>query len=421
MKKYILTFLFAVIATAMSAQTQKAAMIHLKSGEVQEVAVSDIDSITFCKVHDLNFEAKYVRAAYYGDGQYWVILSDAPISDTQQPTQAGQSIAAFYCCGDASENSNQAILPTGTYDGEKGSQKGGIYTGELFYTYVMYCTGMTDDGQPKGFFLNSMATAKADVTYADGNYNISLHMALGQRNESEGFKETNVTYNGPISFINMDPNSYSYLTEDVSLVPTMNGAYHMSNADDGYSFYSFTFSNRTYNSSGYATGAGAQLSIELATDYTSPMDLTKLIGTYNVAPYDEKPYTPGTFLSGKLDEIFGMTIPAGTYYMTYDSNGVETRTKGFATGGTVTISEYDDNILRVKADITMEGGHKLTMNSLMYKSSFIDYDNEETTTEYVKENPVTATSGMLPMPGFKSSLTNIAQKSPMKVRLFKAK
>lgn len=61
MKKFLLSAFVLLATVAAQAQT-KSAFVHLKSGAVETIACSDIDSITF-ESFDLNVKATVIEAA----------------------------------------------------------------------------------------------------------------------------------------------------------------------------------------------------------------------------------------------------------------------------------------------------------------------------------------------------------------------
>lgn len=373
MKKILLTALVSLFALGLQAQT-RSAFVHLKSGETKEYTVSAIDSITFGAHvdYDREFEAKYSLAYYYGDGQYWVMLSDQPISDRAMPTVAGQTIVAFYAIAEPDEFPHSATLPENHYVAGNVVQNGALATTDTGLTYVMICSGFDDDGNAQGWRMD-ITTADALVKHtADGGYYIDYKCDLGERNEAADFQRSHVTYNGPLSFICMDKTAYDIIEQDITIVPDWMQGSHTSNADDEYSYWSIAFSN-VPRSDDYITGAGDYMVFELITKYESPMNVDNLAGEYTVASVNTRPYQPGHFLTGSVEEIFGMAMPIGTYYNPYDESGYTTNTIALAMGGTLKVTTDTDSIT-FDASIEVEGGHTITLKHTGAKAEISDWD-----------------------------------------------
>lgn len=373
MKKTLLTAIAGLFALTVGAQ-QRSAFVHMKSGEIKEYTINSLDSITFGAHvdYDREFEAKYSLAYYYGEGNYWVLLSDQPISDQAMPTVAGQTIVAFYAIANPDEFPHSATLPENKYVTASVVKPGVLATTDTGLTYVMICSGFNDEGQATGWRMD-ITNAEALVKHnADGTYYIDYKCDLGERNEAADFQRSHVTYNGPLSFICMDKTAYDILENDLTIEPDWMQGSHTSNADDEYSYWSIAVSNVPRNDD-YITGGGDYMVMELITKYESPMNIDNLAGEYTVASVNKRPYQPGTFLSGSVEEIFGMSMPIGTYYNPYDQYGNATNTIAMAMGGSVKITTDTDSIT-IDADLTVEGGHTIKMKYTADKSTISDWD-----------------------------------------------
>ena len=368
MKKNILLAVLLTVSSIAFAQT-RSALIHLKGGEVKEFYCDNIDSITFTP--SVTFSKEIVATnywcQYYGKGFYYVTLSDAPMDSVGLPTKAGQTIVRFYPIGKKSLDSRNAILPSGRYDTALGTKVGGLFDGENTLE-LLYCTAVTAD-RVDGYQWH-MASAVANVTYnSDNTYNIDFRGVINDTTgiaTEKGFEYPHVTYSGPLTFSNEDPDSYDLLTEDVVMVPNnMGGGY--TNSAGNYGFYSFSFFNTPIDNEGDISGAGELLSVALLTEDGTPMDLSKLPGTYSVTSFMTGPYTPGRFADGVIFSGLAM----GTNYQIFDEKGQSKRMKGLVKDGTVTITRNGTKLTFV-CDLVTENGKKVTMNYTDDESKIIE-------------------------------------------------
>ncbi|MDO4159080.1 MAG: hypothetical protein Q4D41_01315 [Prevotellaceae bacterium] len=371
MKKILFSTIFLLCMTTLSFAQNRSVLMHLKSGEIKEFNVADIDSLTFSDPvnYDLDIVATSTLSLYYGSGEYYVTISDAPMDSDGLPTQVGQTIVRFYAIGEKSIDSNNAILPSGRYVSGSSLEEGSIYDGEG-YMVVLRCTGIDAEGNIDGYQID-LETCVANVEYkSNGTYDIEFK---GSLSEIEGVDFTNIrmTYSGPIAFENNDPSAYKTLAEDVNMVPTaMSGRY--TNMAGAYGNYSIAFYNCPLDEDGFIIGAGELMSVELLTSESASMDISKIAGTYTISSALEGPWAPYNFLDGSLYEYYGMYIPLGTYYTVYGEGGSSTNLYGFAKDGTVVVTVDGTNIT-FDFDLIVEGGKSLTMDFTGDASTIQDY------------------------------------------------
>lgn len=368
MKKYILSVAMLAITSFVGAQTNKSAFIHMKSGEVKEISCADVDSITFgnhvsC---DKDIEAKYTMGVYNGKGQYVVQLSDAPMDDNGLPTQKGQVVIRFYALNENDPDSRNAVLPEGTYTEGSSFDPYTLYVGDSFLC-ALVCTEMTSDG-PDGYSI-PFTSATARVKHNESGYYIEFTGDAGQKYDGVDFQTLRMTYNGELKFINMDPTAYDKLAEDVTMVPTMlSGRYTVT---ENYGNYSFALLNCPLDGEGYIIGAGELANFELLTAPSATMNINDIAGEYTIASVVDGPYNPGSFLSGTLYEYYGLYIPMGTYYTTYDNSGSNTNMYGFVTGGSVKV-ETDGTNVTFDCNLETENGKHVKINYTAPASGFVD-------------------------------------------------
>lgn len=368
MKKYILSVALLAITSFVAAQTSKSAFIHMKSGEVKEISCADVDSITFGNhvSYDKNIEAKYTMGVYNGKGQYVVQLSDAPMDDDGLPTQKGQTIVRFNALNENDPDSRNAVLPEGTYTEGSSFDPYTLYVGDSFLC-ALVCTEMTSEG-PDGYNI-PFVSATARVKHNESGYYIEFTGDAGQKYDGVDFQTLRMTYNGELKFINMDPAAYDKLADDVTMVPTMlSGRYTVT---ENYGNYSFALLNCPLDGEGYIIGAGELANFELLTAPSATMNINDIAGEYTIASVTDRPYNPGSFLSGTLYEYYGMYIPMGTYYTTYDNSGSNTNMYAFITGGSVKV-ETDGTNVTFDCNLETENGKHVKINYTAPASGFTD-------------------------------------------------
>lgn len=349
---------------SLAQETNRTALLHMKSGEVKEFNVSDLDSITFSEpvTYDKVVTGKYGLGVYFGGGEYYTLLSDDSLKADGSPTKTGQTIVTFYAFGDKSLTPVNAILPSGRYVSDSSYGLGTLYQNDDYLNAFFSITDST------GHYIPFDLGAEANVEYkSDGTYTIDFK---GRSSSSDTpFKNLHMTFNGKINYINRDDSYYVTYDHDVDFVPNNLSAGCSASSD--YSDYSCTFYTVPLDDQGFVTGAGTIVNLELLAKGNSAMNLDDLVGTYTFTDPINGPYEPGHFIGGTNYEMYGQYICIGTYINEYDDQGQSTQSKDFATGGTITVSKVDDKY-RFVCDLTLEGGHKLTMDYTASADQFID-------------------------------------------------
>lgn len=365
-KKLLLAALVAASTMpAMAQQNTRTALLHMKSGEVKEFNVTDIDSITFSSPvnYDSQINAKYGIGFYYGNGQYFTCLSTDSLTSGGGVTKAGQKSVVFYALGKKSLDSENAILPSGRYVSSTSLANGTLYDGQ-HYLYASVSTAKDSSLALNTLYLDKGAEANVEYN-SDGTYTIDFK-GRSTKADNMDFENIHCTFNGKIPYVNKDASYYKKYSEDVNFVPKGYSGGYSNYAD--YGSYTLSFFTMPIDNEGFTAGAGELVNFELLTDTASVMDLSKLVGTYTPTSSLNGPYEKGHWLDGVNYYYYGTYMCTGTYICEYNSEGYASSHRDFAKSGTVTITDEGDN-LRVVCDLTLEGGHKLTMNQLMAKSS----------------------------------------------------
>lgn len=382
MKKLLLSALVLLMTAVAQAQTDsRSVFVHLTSGATEEIACSEIDSITFASF-DLNVQATVAYGVYNGlssesgAGQYTFALSDGEMDEYANPTQAGQTVVIFYAFADNTASTDVLQFPSGTYKSSEDFTAGTLYNGRSGYLYVAHCTDVATDGTVNGWSVDlGYGTLVAKGT--DGQYQINFHGGISERSEEYNFKDIRLTYNGPIEFENNDPNYYEPVSKDYTVVPSyMGGTYmvHTEDSGDTYGNYSLTFANAPMDEDGYFSGEGEVLALELVTQADETMNLESLVGEYTVTSITDGPFTAGHFLSGANMDYYGSYWPMGSFLSFTDEDGYTTQTYGFATGGSVKVTADGDQ-LTFDVNLEVEGGHKVTMTYTADSSLIEDYSS----------------------------------------------
>lgn len=380
MKKLLLSALVLLSALTAQAQTDgRSLFVHLTSGATEEIACSEIDSITFASF-DLSVKATQSYGVYNGlssdsgAGQYTFALSDGEMDEEAGPTTAGQTVVIFYAFADNSASTDLLQLPSGTYTNGEDFTAGTLYNGRSGYLHVSHCTDVAADGTVNGWSVD-LGYGTLKVKNDAGQYQIDFQGGISERSEEYNFKDIHVTYTGGITFENNDPSFYQPVSQDYAVVPTgMTGTYMTGSDDDGneYGNYSLAFFNAPMDEDGYFSGAGECLGVELLTQADETMNVESIVGEYTITDINDGPFTAGHFLSGCNMDYYGSYWPMGTYLSFMDEDGYTTQTYGFATGGTVKVTADGDQ-LTYTVDLEVEGGHKVTMTYTADSSLLEDY------------------------------------------------
>ncbi|MDD7317266.1 MAG: hypothetical protein SOZ80_03725 [Prevotella sp.] len=382
---------------AVAQQDTRTALLHMKSGEIKEFNVSDLDSITFSAPvnYDKVVQGKYGVGAYWGKGQYLTILSTDPLTEDGLPTKVGQISVGFYAIGEKPLTAANAILPSGRYVSSSSLGNNTLYDNEK-YLYFFVCTEIKADGA-YGYSVYTDKGAEVNVEYkSNGTYTIDFK-GRSTKSDKADFANIHMTFDGKINYINKDNSYYENYDHDVAFQPTGSSAGFSSG--EKYSSYSCAFYTTPIDSDGFIVGAGELVNIELLTAPSKTMNLDDLIGSYEITDPIAGPWKPGTYLAGTNYDYGGFTVSIGTFINEYDSKGNTTVNKGYVTGGTLEISKNSDGKYRFLCDFTMEGGHKLTMDYAAAPTTFVPRSVAPKNMPMIQpRNNASARNGFMAMP-----------------------
>lgn len=372
MKKNLLLAAMLLASTIGFAQS-RSALIHLKSGEVKEIDYSQLDSITFTDpvTYDFEQEAAYATSIFYGNRQYVLRFSDKPMN-AGLPTEVGQMVLRVYPIAPNPVNSAvNCNLAAGRYEANKSFEDYSLYLGDSWFC-VLLCTGF-EDGVPQGYQI-PMSHGALNVSYAaDGTASFDFKGGFAEPVELLGnVQNIHITYNGTVEYDNQDPKAYKMLSDDMNIEVNGMGGRYETDYYGAYGMYTMALFNTPIDADGYVVGAGEVVNLSLLTEYTQHMDISKIAGEYEIADVINGPYEPGKFLSGTLDDYYGMMFPMGTNLSFYDENGYQVNKYGFATGGTVNVS-VEGNKITFVGDIETENGKHFTFNYTGSADAISDY------------------------------------------------
>lgn len=369
MKKYLLLTLLACITLALSSQNQKRMYLHLKSGSVVEYAYQDIDSITFgySSEYGIDIQAGNTLNLYYGSsenvGHYMVCLSDNIITDDGLPTVINQHLVRLYFNGNKSDNSNNAILPSGHYVLGTGTGRDSLKAKSTTY---IESTSVNENGEIEG---NQIAFKSLSADVVNNSNGTSTITAIGVLNDGKDTK-VRFAYTGKLAFVNKDPSSYTPLATDVKVDNVKLSGRYLANGDKSYGNYTLTYYNCPLDADGFVIGAGQMINFELLTPYSEHMDISKIAGTYDIViPTPDAKYVAGKFIGGLWTEAYGMYMAIGTYYTELDKNGIST-CYGLASEGTVTVT-VDGTKITLVSNLKTADGHKMELSTTTSDSSAI--------------------------------------------------
>ncbi len=361
MKKVFFTAILVICLAATSfAQNSRMMKIHMKSGEVKEFTCNDVDSITFGNTENELYSDVTVTNTYnlyYGAvsnevGMYMLHLCDGELTSGGLPMEINKHDIRLTVMATPSSDSDNALLPSGTYSLNDDPNAVGIYGKQCVYIET---NTVNNKGQVDGF-LDSLKVATLNVeNNGDGRYHIVLD------GELRSCGKIRFTYDGELKFVNKDKNvGYDYITEDVDFKPVgMSGRYVK--ATSNYCDYTIAFFNTELDDEGFVSGAGGLLNMVLLTKYAVPMDISTIEGTYDVVmPVSGAKYEAGKYVGGSILNTSYGAMAMGSYYAEVDDQGYD-KAYGMFNGGTVKV-KLDGNNIIFDCKWTTPQGKNVTMN-----------------------------------------------------------
>jgi len=266
----------------------------------------------------VEFTATYFGGTYYGDGNYYIVVSDAEVTGDFGVNGATYYYFDIY----AGVETEDLSVPNGTYTFDaSNSYANGTFTEEYGYGFLY------TDGVPTWYL------------YAEGSkLTVSDNKIVAELILTDGAKHI-VTYEGSLSLAGAS------ITEDIEINATgwdviveYYGQYYN---DDTDNYYIQLFEDAE-------SGNGRYFVLDLLADYATCVDHS---GTFTCSDS----YGINTFLSGYVDDGY----LAGSWYAELE-DGAATGVKAPLTEGTVTVTLNGDGTQTYTFDCTDDQGYKIT-------------------------------------------------------------
>ena len=266
----------------------------------------------------VEFTATYFDGTYYGDGNYYIVVSDAEVTGDFGVDGATYYYFDIY----AGVETEDLSVPNGTYTFDlSNSYADGTFTEEYGFGFLY------TDGVPTWYLYDE----GSKLTVSDNKIVAELILTDGAKHV--------VTYEGSLSLAGAS------ITEDIEVNATgwdvtveYYGQYYN---DDTDNYYIQLFEDAE-------SGNGRYFVLDLLADYATCVDHS---GTFTCSDS----YGINTFLSGYVDDGY----LAGSWYAELE-DGAATGVKAPLTEGTVTVTLNGDGTQTYTFDCTDDQGYKIT-------------------------------------------------------------
>ncbi|MCD8387907.1 MAG: hypothetical protein LUD17_13645 [Bacteroidales bacterium] len=299
---------------------------------------------------------------YDGTGFYYLIISNAGISEGGAPTGPGE-IARILINAEQPDGSGDIQVPTGVYT--PSAYYEGIGTFDTWNTDVIeafYNPDDPDSGDLVGYFYDITEGSLEVSANEDGTFSVNFDVeGVVQDDDTVYFtKHITMTYDGAITVLDFeeDPSQYTPIEGDYQLdVPNASGRF----VNDGFSI---TFYGCPLDDNGFIVGAGDLLNVEFYTQPVGDPDYS-IAGTYeyfDLAGYMDgsniEDYGPWDLMGGVWYEFYGFYMPIGTYVAIYDADGYEEAYGLAYKGSSITVTDLGQGDYRFDFDIyTVQDAH----------------------------------------------------------------
>ena len=266
----------------------------------------------------VEFKAEFFDGTYYGDGNYYIVVSDAEVTGDFGVDGATYYYFDIY----AGVETEDWSVPNGTYTFDiTNSYANGTFTEENGFGFLL------TDGVPTWYLYDE----GSKITVTDNKIVAELILTDGSKHI--------VTYEGSLSL------GGGVLSEDIEVNATgwdvrveYYGQYYNYDTDN---YYVQIFEDAESGNGGYFV-------LDLLADYATCVDHS---GTFTAA----ENYGINTFVSGYLDDGY----LAGSWYAELEG-GVATGVKAPLTEGTVTVTLNSDGTQTYTLDCLDDQGNKIT-------------------------------------------------------------
>lgn len=266
----------------------------------------------------VEFTATHFGGTYYGDGNYYIVLSDVEVTGNNSVDGASYYYFDIY----AGEETEDLSIPDGTYTFDaSNSYASGTFTEEYGFGFIV------NNGVPTWYY------------YAEGSkLTVSDNKIVAELILTDGAKHV-VTYEGSTSLAGASN------TEDIELNETgwdvMVEYYGQYYNDETDNYYVQLFEDAE-------TGNGRYFVLDLLADYATCVDHS---GTFT----GSESYGINTFTPGYMDDGY----LAGSWYAELEG-GYASGVMAPLTEGTITVTLNGDNTHTYTFDCTDDMGNKIT-------------------------------------------------------------
>ncbi len=266
----------------------------------------------------VEFTATYFGGTYYGDGNYYIVVSDAEVTGDKAVDGATYYYFDIY----AGVETEDLSVPNGTYTFDSSnSYANGTFTEEYGYGFII------NGGVPTWYL------------YAEGSkLTVSDNKIVAELILTDGAKHI-VTYEGSLSLAGTGASGDIEVNEtgwDASVV--YYGQYYNDETDN---YYVELFEDAESGNGGYFV-------LDLLADYATCVDHS---GTFTAA----EDFGINTFVAGYLEDGY----LAGSWYAELE-DGYATGVKAPLTEGTITVTLNSDGTQTYTFDCTDDIGNKIT-------------------------------------------------------------
>ena len=266
----------------------------------------------------VEFTAQFFDGTYYGDGNYYIVVSDAVVTGSYGVDGGTYYYFDIY----AGVETEDLSVPNGVYTFDKtNSYANGTFTEEYGYGFLL------TDGVPTWYLYDE----GSKITVTDNKIVAELILTDGSKHI--------VTYEGSLSLAG------DVLNEDIEVNGTgwdvMVGYYGQYYSDETDNYYIELFED-------VESGNGGYFVLDLLADYVNCVDHS---GTFT----GSESMGINTFMSGYLEDGY----LAGSWYAELE-DGAATGLMAPLTEGTVTVTLNSDGTQTYTLDCLDDQGHKIT-------------------------------------------------------------
>lgn len=296
-----------------------------------------------------------------GTAYYYIFLSDCGVSEGGGPEGPGH-LARILCNAPAPADPKNLTIPEGTWTASETYAVGNFALfgdSQFIDCFVDPDTGEGLVGYIYDLTAGSLTVKKTD----DGSCAISFEGKGAIYDDVDETKviataDISMSYAGAIPAVSDETSSYPTFEAGRAMdIPDASGRY----SGGGYSI---CFYGCPLDRDGFIIGAGDFLNIELNVESEGTPLLARNYTWYDLQALMDgtatAPYGPGTFMGGMMYNMYGMTMPIGTYFQHFNSDGYADAIALAAEGSKINVTDKGNGIYLFEFDILSPEGHRFT-------------------------------------------------------------